>query len=77
LQLKKDSEALDCYLKAAEFKANEFTTPFYLQRAGEIAEKTGQKEKALEYYERIQREYPQSTEGQSIDRYLTRVRLKS
>lgn len=77
LQLKKDSDALDCYLRAAEFKANEFTTPFYLQRAGEIAEKLGQKEKALTCYERIQREYPQSTEGQNVDRYLTRVRLKS
>ena len=77
LQLKNDREALEYYLKASEFKANEFTTPFYLQRAGEIAEKTGQKEKALECYERIQREYPQSTEGQNVDRYLTRVRLKS
>ncbi len=77
LQLKKDQEALDCYLKAADFKANEFTTPFYLQRAGEIAEKLGNKDKAKECYEKIQREYPQSTEGQGVDRYLSRIKLKS
>jgi tetratricopeptide (TPR) repeat protein len=77
LQLKKDQEALDYYIQAAEFKANEFTTPFYLQRAGEIAEKLRIKDKALECYEKIQREYPQSTEGQNIDRYITRAKLKS
>lgn len=77
MELKQDQEALDCYLKAAEFKVNEFTTPFYLQRAGEVAEKTGQKEKAEDCYERIRSEYPQSNEGQNIERYLTRLKVKS
>jgi hypothetical protein len=44
-------------------------------KAGELYELNGQFSEALEIYERIQNEYPESTEGASIDKYIARAKL--
>lgn len=63
------------YIEAAEYADNEFNTPLFLMKAGELYELEGSFDKALEIYERIQSEYPQSTEGSSIEKYIARVKL--
>ena len=63
------------YIEAAEYADNEFNTPLFLMKAGELYELEGNFDKALEIYERIQSEYPESTEGSSIEKYIARVKL--
>jgi tetratricopeptide (TPR) repeat protein len=63
------------YLEAAEFGMNSFNTPLYLMKAAELYELTGKYSDALSIYERIQSDYPESTEGSSIDKYIARVKL--
>ena len=63
------------YLEAAEFGLNSFNTPLFLMKAAELYELTGKYADALKVYERIQSDYPESTEGASIDKYIARVKL--
>jgi len=63
------------YIEAADYADNEFNTPLFLMKAGELYELEGNYDKALEIYERIQSGYPESTEGSSIEKYIARVKL--
>lgn len=63
------------YMEAAEFAGNSFNTPLFLMKAAEIHELEGRYDEALNLYLRIQDEYPESTEGQSIEKYIARVKL--
>jgi tetratricopeptide (TPR) repeat protein len=63
------------YLEAADFAKNSFNTPLFLMKAGEIYELTGKFPEALKLYERIELQYPESTEGTTIEKYIARVKL--
>lgn len=63
------------YIEAAEHAGNSFNTPLYLMKAGELYELEGDFARALSLYERIREEYPESTEGTSIEKYIARVKL--
>ncbi|MCE5347399.1 MAG: tetratricopeptide repeat protein [Bacteroidales bacterium] len=63
------------YTEAADFAQNSFNTPLFLMKAGEIYELSGKYSEALKVYERIEAEYPESTEGATIDKYIARVKL--
>jgi tetratricopeptide (TPR) repeat protein len=63
------------YIEAADFAKNSFNTPLFLMKAGEIYELKGKFPEALNLYERIENEYPESTEGTTIDKYIARVKL--
>lgn len=63
------------YMEAAEFAGNSFNTPLFLMKAAELHELEGRYDEALNLYLRIQDEYPESTEGQSIEKYIARVKL--
>ncbi len=63
------------YLEAAGFAENAFNTPLFLLKAGELYEQTGKYTDALNIYERIKSDYPESTEGSSIEKYIARVKL--
>lgn len=63
------------YIEAADFAKNSFNTPLFLMKAGEIYELKGNYTEALKLYERIENEYPESTEGTTIDKYIARVKL--
>jgi len=76
VELGEMEEAVEWYLKAAKNYENEFTTPIYLLKAGEIYEKLGKYEQAFELYTRIEKDFPQSTEGRNIEKYITRTRLR-
>lgn len=63
------------YLEAADMAENAFLTPIYLMKAGMLYENEGKWSDALKLYERVQDKYPESNEGQSIDKYIARVKL--
>jgi tetratricopeptide (TPR) repeat protein len=63
------------YIEAADFAKNSFNTPIFLMKAGEIYELSGKYAEALKLYERIESEYPESTEGTTIEKYIARVKL--
>jgi hypothetical protein len=44
-------------------------------KAGELYELGGKYPDALKVYERIEKEYPESTEGSTIEKYIARVKL--
>ncbi|MFA7445129.1 MAG: hypothetical protein WCY89_04220 [Flavobacteriaceae bacterium] len=60
-------EALGFYEKAFAAKTNDFTTPRFLLKAGQTALELGKKDKALQYFTRIQNEFGASQEAQNID----------
>lgn len=63
------------YIEAADFAKNSFNTPLFLMKAGELYEMSGKYSDALTLYERIENEYPESTEGTTIEKYIARVKL--
>ena len=63
------------YIEAADFAKNSFNTPLFLMKAAEIYELNGKYSEALKIYERIESEYPESTEGATIEKYIARVKL--
>ena len=77
LELGKREEAVDSYLKAASQQVNDLTTPLYLMRAAFVYEDLGKFDKAIELYEKIQKEHTKSTEARDIDKYIEQAKAKS
>lgn len=75
VQLNNLENALKQFESAAKISENEFTTPMYLKKAGVVAEKLGQKEKALNLYKTIKNQYPRSFEGRDIEKYIGQASL--
>jgi len=63
------------YIEAADYARNSFNTPLFLMKAGELYELAGKFPEALKLYERIETQYPESTEGTTIEKYIARVKL--
>lgn len=76
-QLKDYETAANMYLDAAAINPNENTTPEILFAAGQCAEEIKNFEKALECYQQIKDEYPNTSKGMSIDKYIARVEYKT
>ena len=68
--------AVSFYIKAARRRANEFTSPIYWMKAGQVYEELGKYNRALEAYENILDDYPETTEGRQVEKYIARVQLK-
>jgi tetratricopeptide (TPR) repeat protein len=68
-------KAISKYIEAADYGKNSFNTPLFLMKAGELHELNGNYSEALKIYERIESEYPESTEGTTIDKYIARAKL--
>ena len=75
-QLGDPGKAISFYKKAASNKSNDFTSPLYLLRAGILLEQEGKFKEACELYERIKADYAASTEGRTIEKYITRVKIR-
>ncbi len=73
MELDNPSEAKKFYEKAVNKSENEFTTPIYLMKLGFVYEQNEDYEKALEAYQTIKNEFPESAEGRQIDKYIARV----
>ena len=76
LELDDKENAIKYYLKAVNASKNDFTTPIYLMKAARVYEDMGNNEKALELYKKIDTEFHNSTEANSIEKYITRVETK-
>ena len=76
-ELKDYEKAANLYLEAAEINPNENTTPEVLFAAGQCAEAINNFEKALECYQKIKDEYPSTSKGMSIEKYIARVEFKT
>ena len=74
-EINQPEEALEYYIKAADFKSNDFTSPMYLFKAGNIAMDLGNYKRAEELFTKIKEKYSQSDEGQKIDIYINRAQL--
>ncbi|HOF21760.1 MAG TPA: tetratricopeptide repeat protein [Bacteroidales bacterium] len=75
VELGQVEKGISKYLEAAAYAENSFNTPLFLMKAGELYELDGDYAKALKLYERIQDEYPESTEGSSVEKYIARAKL--
>jgi len=69
-------QAITCYNKGAEKYKNNFTSPVLLKKAGLAYEESGDLESALATYKKIRDEYPQSSEGREIKKYIGRIEAK-
>lgn len=65
--------AAEMYEEAARRETNEFTSPMYLKKAGMAYEALGETDEALRVYEEIKKDWSESTEGQDIEKYITRI----
>lgn len=73
MELNEPDEALKFYEKAVTKSDNEFTTPIYLMKVGLVYEQNQDYEKALEAYQTIKNDFPESAEGRQIDKYIAQV----
>ncbi len=76
LEIGQKEDALSQYEKAAGVSENRFTTPIYLQKAAELAENLGQKEKAIEIFNRLKEEYKETNEGMNADKFIARIQAR-
>jgi tetratricopeptide (TPR) repeat protein len=72
-ELGRIDDAISYYMKAARMRPNKFVTPIYLQKAAELHEGNKQYAKAIELYKEIQKDYPESSEGRKIEKYIARA----
>jgi tetratricopeptide (TPR) repeat protein len=75
IELGQTDKGIAKYVEAADYAKNSFNTPLFLMKAGQIYELNGKYSDALKVYERIESEYPESTEGAVIEKYITRIKL--
>ena len=73
LELGDYEKAVSHYEKDADRKANEFTSPMFLMKAGKTYELLGKYAEAAETYKTIKREYKKSPEASEIDKYIARA----
>lgn len=72
-ELGQTGEALDKYEEAIEHKPNNFTSPYFLMKAGRLLESVGRPSDALEKYASIKANWPESPQAKEIDKYIARV----
>jgi tetratricopeptide (TPR) repeat protein len=75
VQLGNMEKGISKYIEAADYAKNSFNTPLFLMKAAELYELTNKFPEALKLYERIESQYPESTEGTTIGKYIARVKL--
>jgi len=77
LQLNQPEDALGYYVKAAQMQTNDYSTPMYLYKAGNVAMQLGQNDKALQYFKRIKEEFSSATEATNIDIFIGKAEAAS
>ncbi len=74
MELNHLDDAIKYYNKAADKSRNSFTAPYFLKKTGFAYELKANYNLALEAYERIMKEFPKSSEGQTIQKDIAKVR---
>ena len=72
-EMEEYDKAVKNYLTAANKFSNQFSTPIILKKAGIVYEAMGELDKALDIYNRISKEFPDSAEGREMKKYIGRV----
>ncbi len=75
VEIGQPEDALQYYLEAARVKDNNFTSPLYLFRAGNVAMELGKFSDAEGYYQTIKDDYSKSDEAQNIDIFIQRAQI--
>lgn len=74
-ELNDGENAVKYYEKAARRNSNTFTTPLYLKKAAMTYEEDLKDyDKALATYEKIEKEYYNTTEGRDVSKYIARLK---
>ncbi|MBN2639015.1 MAG: tetratricopeptide repeat protein [Bacteroidales bacterium] len=63
-------EAASYYMKAATMKSNDFTSPMFLKKAGEVYVQMGKYDDAISAFEKIKQDYNKSLEAKNIEKYI-------
>lgn len=75
VELGSTDKGITKYIEAADYADNSFNTPLFLMKAAELYELNGKYTDALKLYERIENQYPESSEGTTIAKYIARVKM--
>lgn len=75
MELGQIDEAITFYLKAAEQNANSFTSPLFLKKAALANEDKMSFITAVQLYERIKNEYPETDDARDMDKYIARAKV--
>ncbi len=73
LELGDNGKAAAYYLEAANQSENDFSTPLFLFKAGQVFELQGEYTDAIRTYTRIKENYPKSNEARTIDKNIGRA----
>ena len=77
LELGKKDDALKYYKKAIDWDKNQFTASIYMMKAAMVYELNNDYKSASELYEKIKKDFPNSTEARDVDRYIARAQVMS
>jgi tetratricopeptide (TPR) repeat protein len=69
-------KAADFYEQAVNYSDNSYTCPIYLKKAAFAHEVLGNWSSALANYERIKRDYPDSEQATSVEKYIVKAKSK-
>ena len=67
------AQAVIYYMEAANLTDNEFTSPMFLLKAGEVNTDMGNYDEAIKDYKRIQQNYFKSQEARNIEKYIAQA----
>jgi tetratricopeptide (TPR) repeat protein len=73
MELGDAESAISQYKSAANSSPNNFTSPMYLLKAGQVLESIGEYAEAVDVYKKIEEDYPESQEGRDIAKYISRA----
>ncbi len=76
LELNQPKEALDYYTKATKQSSNSLVTPIYLERAGQTAFLLEDHKKAMGFFTRLKKEFPESNEARSAEKMVAKLSAK-
>ncbi|RYE16956.1 MAG: tetratricopeptide repeat protein [Sphingobacteriaceae bacterium] len=76
VELKDFDKAITFYKKAVDKGNNSFTSPIYLKKLGLVYENQKNYNDALDAYQKIKTDFPESNEATNIDKYIFRVQAQ-
>lgn len=66
--------AVKHYKEAIAVGENEFTSPLFILKVAKAYESLGKYNEAIQYYEKLEKEYSETTEGRNAEKYIARVK---
>jgi len=74
-EINQPEDALKYYVDASNYRDNNFTSPLYLFKAGNLAMELNQFDKAEEYFTKIKDNYSSSDEARNINIFIQRAQI--